>query len=664
MINKDKDCHYVTCRDEKSLGLHRRKFDREWYLLFVKFAVKYRTVVRSTTLKAYQTCFWKFMRFAESENISVSNVESFHFYIFINYLDRLDLDDSTKNSTYVNVAKVLNTVVTYKEYSFLKLITIPPNPFGFDRSQNCVTGLYTDSQIELLQSAIKSDINKFKLESFLEPPDLFWKNKPEPIKRKSKWANVTYCIWYWETQLDCGNAIPNNKFKDRVFQRFWAGIRNSSKFENVADFKKRIGANSDSYTRRFEKREPAILRRVRLSEIGHWVTINHVKWYVLNVIIPEFESGRIEKKFHNRHNKFFQRAIKFFGLNNHDCFALVGIPWNFTCRKFAPLLIALHLETGFNLQPVLDLRRNCLNPRQDLNKANDYVLHSYKNRSDTPVRRNIPSGSNVISIIKILENIRNRIDGFFPHVPIKSPDHLLMSYYRAEYVHPDRQNISKAYKNFKRSHKLDFPVTTRWARNTHLNGLLIKSNGNLFAVKQAAGHSQFTTTVDYARNVLAHKDFKKKIGEEVSFMADEFERRNTTEDRVQALVEGIGCSEEEAIKMLQKRDFPMMFFKCANPFDPPGSDSEVICHHFHSIYKCLECKSLVFVEEDLYDYYSMVNWRSVGHDATAHPNEIFDPISQPLFESVEEKLEAKFPKETLHRYKQLAQDNPLHGRKN
>jgi hypothetical protein len=72
----------------------------------------------------------------------------------------------------------------------------------------------------------------------------------------------------------------------------------------------------------------------------------------------------------------------------------------------------------------------------------------------------------------------------------------------------------------------------------------------------------------------------------------------------------------------------------------------------------------VFVEEDLYDFYSLVQWRSNGHDTKTNSGETFDPIFKPLIESVEEKLEAKFPKDTLDRYKQLAQDKPLHGRKN
>jgi hypothetical protein len=499
---------------------------------------------------------------------------------------------------------------------------------------------------------------------------LFWEKKSEPIKRRRKWDNVSFCIWYWETKLDCGNAIPKTGNKDhfRPYKLFFQGINYySSKFDSIDDFKNRIGANSDSYTRKYDKREPSVLRRIRISAIGHWVTINYIKWYVLNVILPEFhslQSGHLSKGFYNKHNKFFERAKRFYDLNHHDCFALVGIPWNITSKTIAPLLIALHLETGWNLQPVLDLKDNCLLPSQDLSKPDDYVLRSYKNRSESPITRNIPSGSTVINIIKILTNIKERIKMIYPGTPIKNPDQLVMVRSPSAYAQPNRQTTSKSYTSFGERHEFGFPVYTKWMRNTHLMGLFIKSNGNLFAVKQAAGHKHFETTLGYTRNLIGQKEFKENIGNEVSVMAESFEKILTIEDRVQALTENTGCTEDEAAKMLQTREYPMMFFKCADPFKPPNDETSTICHNFHSIYRCLGCKSLVFVEEDLYDFYSLVQWRSNGHDTKTNSGETFDPIFKPLIESVEEKLEAKFPKDTLDRYKQLAQDKPLHGRKN
>jgi hypothetical protein len=670
MSKSNRDKCYLTFSDKKRVGFYRRDFDQGWYEAFMAFAKSNVLVLRSATAKAEGQRFNEFLAFVTKNGIGVMDFSSQDLILFLSYLTGRDsLNSHSKENVYYAVIRVLGGIQDLSGYSHLKNLTFPPNPYC-GSLQSKISTTYSTDQLDALAEAINRDIEAFYLSTFLEPPDLFWKGKPEPTKaRKSRWDFVTYCIWYWENVLDCGEKHQERGKRNscRAYQRFLKGIGISRMFDGINDFKKRTGAGSKSYKRKFEKRTPHIVERLGINIKTLWFNKNYVKWYVLNVVLPDMNTRQSEV-FHNsvslRDPWFFNTAYRILGLRVVDCFRHLGIPYLMTLTEYAPLIVALSLETGLNHQPMLDLKYDCLKQSPDLNKPDEYILSAYKNRSERVQKRTFSSNSSVVKIISILRAIKDRTKQFFPFSNCERSDYLIVPWKLKEFGQKHPASLHNGFINFKNRHNLSFNVSSNISRHTHLSELILKTNGDLFAVKNAAGHRHTQTTINYLRPVLLNSYFHNKMGDEIDQMVSEKTKDVTDDDRVQALMENIGCSEDEATRMLQNHEYPMMFFKCANPFKPPHDESELICHNFHNIYKCLSCNSMRFVEEDLYDFFSLVNWRKQGHDSTVHPKEVHDPIFEPLVEQINEKLEAKFPKDTLDRYKQLAQDKPLHGRKN
>lgn len=670
MSKSNRDRCYLTFSDQKRVGFDRRDFDQDWYEAFLTFAKSNVLVVRSRTIGGDWQRFTQFLAFVTENGIGVMGFATQDLILFLSYLNgRESLNSHSKENVYYAVVRVLQCLMNYSEYSHFKNIVFPPNPFC-GSFQSKIPTTYSTDQLDALGEAINRDIEALYLSAFLEPPDLFWKGKPEPTKaRKSRWDYATYCIWYWENVLDCGKKHQGRgqKSASMDYKRFLAGVTKSRLFNGVIDFKKRTGAGSKSYTRKFEKRNPPIVERIDKSAKYLWFNLNYVKWYVLNVLIPDINQRQSEGPYDGcsrDHAWFVVKAHKYLGLRVVDCFRFLGIPFRMTLAELSPLIIALSLETGLNHQPLRDLKYDCLKQSSDLNRQDEYILSAYKNRSERIQKRTFSSKSTVVKIISIFREIKDRTKLFFPHSNYDRSDFLIATWKTQEcrYGHP--AYLFQAVSNFGKRHDLPFEISSNISRHTHLNELIIKTDGDLFAVKSAAGHCNTQTTISYLRPVLTNSDFHTKMGDEIGHMVSEKTKELTTVDRAQALMEKTGCSEEEAAHMLHNHEYPMMFFKCANPFKPPHDESESICHNFHNIYKCLSCNSMRFVEEDLYDFFSLVNWRKQGHDSMVHPTEVHDPIFEPLVEHINEKLEAKFPKETLARYKQLAQDKPLHGRKN
>lgn len=667
MSKNNRKVKYLTFKDGKRMAFHLRDFDRDWYEAFLVYAKSNVQVLRAETVRTYWGHFKTFIRFVMARKIALLSVGPIDLVSYIDDLAKnTNLREGQKAATFLTVVSVIKSIQTFEGYSHFKIIKIPPNPFA--RLKSDKAQIYTKEQVKRLVDAVSNDIHNFGFESFLRPPDLFWKGKPQPAKRRGRWAYVTYCIWYWETELDCGNAlIDGEKCKCKKYNHFISGLC-VSKFNGISDFFQSTGANSDSYKRKFDKHPPRVVERInRGIETLLWYDANQAKWELLNRIIPEVnlrikDGGPLGIRYSER--SFGNRVHKALGVNIAEFIFSLGIPYLISSAHIAPLLIVLHLETGWNAQPILDLKYDCLKPSQNLNLKDHYVLKSYKNRSDKHIRKTIRGDSSIVTIITILRNIRDRYVDLFPSIRMNNQEKIVLVYDQTSKQCATPASFSLSFRNFAKRHDFDFPIHTRMTRNTNLVNLSMKSNGSVTVVKEAAGHSDALTTLRYLRNVTQHNDFHSKIGREINQMVRETTIDLTEQDRVKMLMDKIGCSEGEADVMLQTREYPMMFFKCANPFKPPHDDSEPICHNFHNIYKCLSCHSLRLVEEDLYDYFSLVHWRKEGHDAKVHHSEIYDPIFEPLVEHIDEKLETKFPKETLERYRQLAQDKPLHGRKN
>lgn len=326
-------------------------------------------------------------------------------------------------------------------------------------------------------------------------------------------------------------------------------------------------------------------------------------------------------------------------------------------------LLVLGLTTGRNLQSLLELPRDCLQPhaapgRKVLvtSKRRGYSTHASSLRATAPEAttadpRDVVIPNNVAGHIEWLAEHTAPLAGLaeeryagriFLRVPSQGPN-------KGKAVPMNPNAVNGALAAFVRRHRLKndegkaLALCIARLRPTFGNAIYARSGGDLRAVQRALNHADLRTTVNHYLDVppQAERDHALVIEGMVGWARKEIDGK--------VMIAADGSVPLANVKDLLSGGYNTGVARCRNPF----RDDDSVCSKF---FTCFRCQNMVVFEDDLWRLYSFY-YRLLQERVKIAPHH-WTLTYGPIIRRIDAEIAPQFPSSTVELARKKAQRSP------
>lgn len=326
-------------------------------------------------------------------------------------------------------------------------------------------------------------------------------------------------------------------------------------------------------------------------------------------------------------------------------------------------LLVLGLTTGRNLQSMLELPRDCLQPHPApgrmvlvTSKRRGYSTHA----SPLHVKESDAAAADPRDVV-IPTNVAGHINWLAEHTAplaaLAGPRYaerifLLVPPFgknKGKVVPLGTNGVSSALIAFVRRHQLKDDAGNVLAlcisrlRPTFGNAIYARSGGDLRAVQRALNHADLRTTVNHYLDVppQAERDHALVIEGMVGWATKEIDGK--------VMIAADGSVPLANVKDLLSGGYNTGVARCRNPF----RDDESVCSKF---FTCFRCQNMVVFEDDLWRLYSFY-YRLLQERVKIAPHH-WTLTYGPIIRRIDAEIAPQFPSSTVELAREKAQRNP------
>lgn len=326
-------------------------------------------------------------------------------------------------------------------------------------------------------------------------------------------------------------------------------------------------------------------------------------------------------------------------------------------------LLVLGLTTGRNLQSLLELPRNCLQPHAApgrkllvTSKRRGYSTHASSLRVTQPDAeaadpRDVVIPNHVAGHIDWLAEhtaplaalAEKRYAGrIFLRVPSQGPN-------KGKVVPMNANSVSCALAAFVARHQLKddqgnaLALCVARLRPTFGNAIYARSGGDLRAVQKALNHADLRTTVNHYLDVppQAERNHSLVIEGMVGWAKKEIDGK--------VMIAADGSVPLANVKDLLSGGYNTGVARCRNPF----RDNDSVCSKF---FTCFRCQNMVVFEDDLWRLYSFY-YRLLQERIKIAPHH-WALTYGPIVRQIDIDIAPQFPASAVEEARDRAQRNP------
>lgn len=323
-------------------------------------------------------------------------------------------------------------------------------------------------------------------------------------------------------------------------------------------------------------------------------------------------------------------------------------------------LLILALATGRNLQPLLDLRRNSLQPHAspDREFLITYKRKGYSTHATSLRKGEIKPKQQLASIpTNIAEHFRFLSKFTEKFVEEANPSDKDFVFVR-KISQQDRKgligklekdDVSNAISHFVSRHNLKNddgqPLALNISRlRPTMATELYRRTHDLRAVQQALGHAHFETTARHYLNKPSESDRNHRI------FLEEFAGRFTRmEIRGKVLLAADGKIPIQEVENLLTGGYNTGIARCRNPF----REDETVCKKFLA---CFTCPNMCVFEDDLWRLFSFY-YRLLAERTKLHPTHWMKTYG-PIIRRIDSSIASQFPADQVALARAKAQKTP------
>lgn len=324
-------------------------------------------------------------------------------------------------------------------------------------------------------------------------------------------------------------------------------------------------------------------------------------------------------------------------------------------------LLVLGLATGRNLQPLLDMRRDALQPHPLPDRD---LLITYKRRGwsthATSVRNvGTPEDCHTLQAIPatVVEHFRFLCEFTSPLTKYAALDHRELVFLwqvprlsrKGQVVPLKNNNVCNAMKSFLLRHNLmddrNRPLALNVARMRPTFATeLYRRTRDIRRVQQALGHASPETTARHYTD--APFEAERDHAMVLEGMVSQFTRM---EIEGKVLLAADGKIPLQNVKDLLSGGYNTGIARCKNPF----RDDESVCKKF---FTCFRCPNMMVFEDDLWRLFSFY-YRLLSERAKLNPSHWLKTYG-PIIRRIDADIASQFPVQKIAEARTKAQENP------